>query len=323
MLGNKELIGHFGIGGLLQYWNEVGKKYSIDSSDFDIAWLHNPFFMRRNPFERSISTIHTTYRGSVENRIRPIAYKLVAKVIESYCYRRLPYDTRFITVSPSVSCELKGIGLCAAQVRYIQTGVDTQRFAPASDKASLRRRLGIQQEGTILLAVGRLTPSKQPLELIKAFSLVAKKNSDVTLVIVGRGELLERTRELAGRLCPGRALFMGYVDKNDLPDIYASADYYVMSSAYEGQPATLLEAMAAGLPCIVSNIPSLEIVHEAECGISVDFKDVQRAAKATGDYISVDNSKHARSARDYVIRNHTWRVVAEKYLDEFERAVHN
>ena len=111
---------------------------------------------------------------------------------------------------------------------------------------------------------------------------------------------------------------MGYLDEKDKNDLYACSDYYIMSSKYEGQPLTLLEAMASGLPCIVSDIPNLRIVEEADCGIIVDFSNKEKAAHGIIDYIKQDNSEHGKNARKYAEEHLDWSIIAEKYLRQFE-----
>ena len=92
-----------------------------------------------------------------------------------------------------------------------------------------------------------------------------------------------------------------------------------MTSKYEGQPLTLLEAMSSGLFCIVSNIPNLRIVEDAKCGSIVDFGDIEKAAEGIIEYFEMDNLGHSKNAREYAVNNLNWKIIAEKYLEEFEK----
>jgi 1,2-diacylglycerol 3-alpha-glucosyltransferase len=125
----------------------------------------------------------------------------------------------------------------------------------------LRKKLGIPEDDIVLLSVGRLTHQKRPYTLIEVFSYLERELGNVTLCVAGKGELLEGTKSLAEKMGLQKVLFLGYVDDQDLPDLYACADYYIMTSKYEGgmPPLTLAEAMASGLPCIVSDIPNLAL----------------------------------------------------------------
>ncbi len=102
----------------------------------------------------------------------------------------------------------------------------------------------------------------------------------MALCIAGKGELIEETKDLAKRMGLCKVLFLRHVAHDrDLPDLYACADYCIMTSKYEGgmPPLTLAEAMASGLPCIVSDIPNLGIVKNADCGIVVAFDEIAQA----------------------------------------------
>ena len=67
-----------------------------------------------------------------------------------------------------------------------------------------------------------------------------------------------------------------------------------MTSIYEGQPLTLLEAMSAGLKCIVSDIPNLKnIVYNADCGITININDEIEAANTIMNYLKSDNNIHS------------------------------
>ena len=79
-------------------------------------------------------------------------------------------------------------------------------------------------------------------------------------------------------------------------DLYACADYYIMTSKYEGgmPPLTLAEAMASELSCIVSDIPNLGIVRDADCGIILNYGDVSAASDRILDYISNEHPDHSQ-----------------------------
>jgi len=285
---------------------------------FDAAWLHGPLFFK-NPFKHFLVTTHTTYCGC-SYRLNPkVYYKIVSK-IERYCLNKIDGKARFSAVSQSVCKELEEIGIDRQRIAYIPNGADTEQFKPSDDKKLLRKKFGIPEDNLIILSIGRLTEAKEPLKLIEVFSVIEKEMEDVTLVVAGRGELLERTEAFVRQKKLKNVIFLGYVDhEKDAPELFACSDYYIMTSKYEGMPLTLLEAMASGLPCIVSDIPNLRIVEDANCGIVVDFRDTEKAAKEIRWYLKGDNSEHSKNAREYAVNNLSWKILAERYLAEFEK----
>jgi len=315
-LGSSRLIKKSGIIGLLYYWHRVSKYFK--KNDYDVIWLHNPLFLK-NPFKNSLVTIHTTYYGKMIHRLNPKIYYKIASKIEKYCLNKMNEKVRFTGVDINVCKELEEIGITKERITYIPNGVDTEQFKPTFDKKPLRRKFGIPEDDLTFLSLGRLTEQKQPQKLIEVFSEIEKEMEDVTLVIAGKGGLLEKTKELVRQKKLKDVIFLGYVDEKDKPDLYACSDYYIMTSKYEGQPLTLLEAMASGLPCIVSYIPNLRIVKDANCGIIVDFDDTGKAAKEIIEYLERDNLGHSKNARDYAVNNLDWKIIAGRYLEEFEK----
>jgi 1,2-diacylglycerol 3-alpha-glucosyltransferase len=322
-LGNKEIISKFGRIGLLYFWFKVSKFFK-GNPDYDIVWLHQPLFMMQNPFVKSVSTIHTTALGRYEAIKKGHysfflkSYHFVSRIIENYSTNRVLYTTRFITDSPKVNQELMKITNNRVMSKYIPNGVDISRFHPLNDKSLLRLKFGIPSNTTIFLSVGRLTSQKNLFSLLDIFNIVQKIKNGSFLLIAGKGELKSKIEDYIKKNKILNVLLLGFVSDIEFPALYSSADYYIMSSEYEGQPLTLLEAMSSGLPCIVSDIPNLKIVEEADCGIIVNFLDKDKTVKQIVDYISKDNSKHSINARKYAENSLDWNIISKKYLDEFK-----
>ncbi len=320
-LGDPTHIRKYGILGMLEYWNQVSRYFR--SNDYDVVWLHNPLFLGKNPFNKYLVTMHITLSGVSNRKLSDSlflqCYKHLSSMIESYCLNRFDPSTKYSCVSQTVCNELKTMGIPKNRITHISNGVDIARFCPitTSNRSEIRSKFGLPKDDTVLLSVGRLTHQKQPHTMIEVFSHLEKELGDVTLCIAGKGELLEEIKDLVGKMGLRKVLFLGYVDDQDLPDLYACADYYIMTSKYEGLPLTLLEAMASGLPCIVSDIPNLEIVRDADCGIILNYGDVSSASDQILDYISSDHSDHAKNARRYALNHLDWHIISEQYLEEF------
>ncbi|WP_292366243.1 glycosyltransferase family 4 protein [Methanoculleus sp. UBA208] len=325
-LGSWPLIEKAGVIGLLNYWYQVSRHFK--DNDYDAVWLQNPFIVTKNPFARCLVTMHSTYYGSSAQGVGDLhihIYESVVARIERSCLTRMPPNTLFTGVGQPVREELERIGVAGDRITYIPNGVDVRHFRPSPDKKVLRKRFGIPADGTVLLSVGRLTPAKRPFTMLEAFSQIGKKRRDVTLCIAGGGELLEATRDLAQRMGLKNVLFLGHVDHDrDLPDLYACADYYIMTSQYEGgmPPLTLAEAMASGVPCIVSDIPNLGVVNEAGCGRTISFDDAARAGDEILRYLDEEHPDHGANARRYAEEVLNWDALSARYARIFECLAH-
>jgi glycosyltransferase involved in cell wall biosynthesis len=324
-LGSYKMIRKSGRLGLLHFWHQVKGYLDSQGDTYDCIWLHNPLFLQRVRARHCVATIHVTAYGQSVNYIYPLPmhiYRKASAILEKLSLRTLPSDTVFTAVSPQVRREVTELGVPAPQVRCVPNGVDTERFRPVADKAALRSKYRIPQNSTVLLSVGRLTPPKDPLTLIDVFSRLSRTVDRAALVFVGKGELLTKARHWAAHKGVHNVTFLGHIDhERDLPDLYACADYYVMVSRYEGQPLTLLEAIATGLPVVASDIPALRMVEEIQCGRVLDFEDRDGAAAGLAEYLRTDTTVHQRNAREYAVQHLDWTVIARQYLDTFERVV--
>jgi 1,2-diacylglycerol 3-alpha-glucosyltransferase len=247
-------------------------------------------------------------------------YKKLVSSLERYCLVRMGEMTLFTGVGKPVCEELEIIGIPRDRIAYIPNGVNIRQFRPLDDKKPVRRKFGIPEDDIVLLSVGRLTPAKQPHTMIEVFSHLEKKLGDVTLCIAGNGELLEEDKrscrekwDCARFFSWGMSITIGI-----FPDLYACSDYYIMTSKYEGTPLTLLEAMASGLPCIVSGIPSLGFVKNADCGIIVDFTDLSVALAEILGYLKLDCHSHGVNARKFAVNSLDWEIITKSYLRIFQ-----
>jgi len=129
-------------------------------------------------------------------------------------------------------------------VELVPNGVDTERFAPLPGG----RRRGTPAR---VLYVGRFSAEKNLDTLVAAAAEVAKRRP-LRLVMVGGGPLEATLRAQAGA-AGLEADFRGVVPQERLPDVYREADAFVLASFTEGHPKVLIEALAAGVPCVASD----------------------------------------------------------------------
>jgi glycosyltransferase involved in cell wall biosynthesis len=167
-----------------------------------------------------------------------------------------------VVPTPAMSARLRAIGV-TARIVVVPSGIDLARFGAGRRNDALRARCGVAPHERMLLAVGRLAKEKN-LEV--AIEALARANDPaLRLVIAGDGphrEELERFAAAAG--VAGAMRFLGVVAREQLPDLYASADAFVMPSTSETQGLVLVEALAAGCLVIAADAPqNREVAGEA------------------------------------------------------------
>jgi glycosyltransferase involved in cell wall biosynthesis len=148
-------------------------------------------------------------------------------------------------------------GYFAKRMVVVPNGIDIQRFRPnAEARAELRAEWGITQEQKLVGLVGRLSPMKDHLNFLNAAARIAAQRPDARFVCVGDGpadyrEMLERTASGLG--LDGALIWAGA--RLDVWRVYNALDISVSSSSFgEGFSNTIAEAMATGVPCVVTDV---------------------------------------------------------------------
>ena len=202
-----------------------------------------------------------------------------------------------VVVSKSVSNML--LNMKNYQIDYVQNGVDLERF-PNSDKVGLREKLNIAINAQVFISVGNLSSRKDPLAVIKAFQRANIDNS--ILIFLGDGDLVDDCKNI---IKDQQIILVGKV--SNVTDYLMASDYFVSASLAEGLPNTVLEAMAARLPCILSDIPPhLEIV-ELGAIPPLIFK--------TQDIDDLSEKMNTIIKHDYELMSVSSRQIIEEYLN--------
>lgn len=162
----------------------------------------------------------------------------------------------------------------------INNGINLDHFNPHRKMKDLREELGIPASHTVAGYIARITLQKDPLTLIRAFSKVLQQNSNITLLVVGDGDMKQETVDLAGSL--GIAQHVRFLPfRTDVPEMLKAVDIFCLPSLWEGMPIGLLEAMAMAKAVIVTAVDgSREIVQHMQNGLVVPVKDPEALATA-------------------------------------------
>lgn len=151
-------------------------------------------------------------------------------------------------------------GVEASRVRVLPYGIDLTRFDSEAHPEALRAELDIPQEVRIVGHCGRLEAQKNQRFLIDVFAQSLKRDPTLFLVIAGEGSLRQSLLERARRLgVEERVRLLGL--RSDVPRLLCGLfDVFVLPSLHEGLPVALLEAQAAGLPCLISDRVNAETI---------------------------------------------------------------
>ncbi len=169
-------------------------------------------------------------------------------------------------------------GFRGNRIRVIENGIVVDDYGPAVDREALRLRLGLDPTKRYLIHVARHHPVKDQAMLLRGFALANVPNLELLMVGDGplRSELEALTRELR---IADRVQFLGI--RRDVAELLSAADAFALTSVSEAASLTLLEAMATGLPVIVTAVGgNPEIVRDGVDGLHVPRGDATASAAA-------------------------------------------
>jgi glycosyltransferase involved in cell wall biosynthesis len=176
-------------------------------------------------------------------------------------------------IVPSLAYRAKvaEMGVPPHRIHKLPRGVDFSKFHPAKAANGAWRRLGLPEKGARLIYVGRVSREKNLDALADMFPSLAARLPGATLTIVGDGPYrLGLEARFAGR---ADVHFTGVVQGEDLAGVFAAADLLVFPSLTDTFGNSVVEALASGVPCVVSNEGGPpEIVVAGECGLIFDPK---------------------------------------------------
>jgi glycosyltransferase involved in cell wall biosynthesis len=161
---------------------------------------------------------------------------------------------RIVTNTPAVRQFYVRHGLPADKFSVIPNCVPSPPDQPPATREEVLAELGLPADARLIGAVGRLWPQKRIKDLIWATELLTRVRDDAHLIIIGEGPhrwRLIRYRDLVGTI--KHVHFLGHRD--DMPRLMPHFDVICLASQYEGQSNAVMEAMAAGVPVVASDIP--------------------------------------------------------------------
>ena len=171
-------------------------------------------------------------------------------------------------------------GFSRNKIEVIDNGIVIDRYKPAHHLPEIRANLGLDPARRYVANIARFHPVKDQAMLLHAFSRVASAREDVDLLLVGDGVLREMLTDLCRSLSiEKRVQFLGI--RADVPEILRALDVFALTSLSEAASLTLLEAMASGVPSVVTAVGgNPELVRHGIDGFHVPRGDASAAATA-------------------------------------------
>jgi glycosyltransferase involved in cell wall biosynthesis len=214
-----------------------------------------------------LATLHVMPDGAPWWTADGVRERLMCRLLDHW-------SARVIAVSAAVARAYAASGrIREGKLRVVHNGVDCDRILQgAALGRDLRREIGIGPDTPVVTTVSVLRPGKGVEVLLDAVPLVLARVPDVVFLVVGDGPEREALERRAAALqSPGRVLFLGH--RNDVPRILGASDLFAFPSHGDAFPTVLLEAMAAGVPIVASDVGGIPEIVEAATGCLVPASD--------------------------------------------------
>jgi len=231
---------------------------------------------------------------------------------------------RIISVSRAVADHFRNVGALNERITVIPNGVDLEEYSHLPRRDVFRKRLQIEEDRKILLAIGRLEKIKGFQYLIEALPNILEK-VPVDLIVGGpEFNYGAQLRKLAKeRKVEDHVVFYGPMDQNEKLEAMAAADAIVIPSVYEGFGIVLLEAMAAGKAVVATTTGVAgEIIRDGKNGLLTPPADARALAEKlcsllTDSRLSSLISRESRKA----VEAFGWKRIAAETIEVYEKCL--
>jgi phosphatidyl-myo-inositol dimannoside synthase len=217
-----------------------------------------------------------------------------------------------------------------ARVTAVPLGVDHHRFCPG-DQQTARRRFAVPEDKRVIITVSRIVSHKGHRSVFKALASMPEDiRNKLVYLVAGQGRDMKQLQQEAEALGLGKVVrWLGYTPEDDLPDLYRSADLFLLCTRedpnqpeVEGFGLAFLEAQACGIPVVGSRTGGIpDAVKEGAGGWLIDQDDVEAIAAILSHLVErpEDFRVMGLAARQRVERECTW----EQYIDHFVKTLNS
>ncbi len=230
----------------------------------------------------------------------------------------LTNSNKIIVVSHFLQDLAQKIGLPKEKIKVIYNSVDFLDTQLAVSKEELKKKYGFQ--GIVLLTIARLTPWKGIDTLIEIMPTLIEKYDAINLVVVGKGQELNKLQNLAQSLSLENSVFFaGKLNRQQTMEHLKTADLFVLNTNYEGMSHCLLEAMKVGIPIITTKAGgNPETIKDGQTGSLVDYKNKEQWIKAIETILDNPDlaEKLTRQAKED-LKRFSWPNLVEETIKVF------
>jgi glycosyltransferase involved in cell wall biosynthesis len=235
--------------------------------------------------------------------------------------RNLGQADAVTAISLSVQNELDDVD--PARIIRIPNGVQISEFGKTHSRY-LRERLGLDDDVIIILSVGRNHVKKGYDYGLRAMAALRENHGDSNTHYVIVGKQVSAYADLVSELfLDGSVTLIDELSPVEVRECYHSADIFFSPSIIEGLSLVSIEALACGLPLVVTDVPgNMDIVRDTGAGVIVPARDPQRMAEGLGELVCSPGRREALSEKAIVkVADYDWSAVAKRYVKVYRNVL--
>lgn len=246
--------------------------------------------------------------------------------IKKNIFSRYKYNSKRMTKIIAISNEIKRVmledGISEEKIEIIKSGVDINKYSHIEKTDFLSRKYQIPENAFIVGIVAALAGHKDYPTLLKAAEKVISKNKNIFFVALGDGPDKESILKLASELdLKNRFIFTGF--QKDVGNHLKNFDVFVLSSHKEGLGTSVMDAMAAGIPCLCCRSGGIpELINHEKTGILVEKRDFQALSREVIKLYNDNDlrSKLAANAKNKSV-NFSIDITVKKNIELYEKII--
>lgn len=301
--------------------DKVVKKYNVEVINFHSAAYSGVYALSYKKFVNGDIPLVATLHGADVQMMPEINYGYcLDKKWRKKIVNVLKESDAITAKSESIKNDVKNlVPEVIDRVYDVPNGIWIDEFSSHKIKQDIREKFNLPKNSKVIISVGRNHIKKGFEHGIKAMKIICERFLDVYYVIIGKDT--EKLYPLVVQLgLKDRIVLAGEIkNKDELIDCYKSSDIYLSPSLIEGFSSTNLEAMASGLPCVISDVPGNRDVVKNNCGILVKPRSSEAIAKTVIEILNntrLRNTLKQNALRE--IKNYDWLSISDKYVKIYE-----
>lgn len=257
---------------------------------------------------KKVATIHCDFDADYQMKYG----KFVGKLMAALQWKALQHFSSCICVSHSLA-DILNQRQHKIHFDYVNNGVDTAIFSPVTAKSTLRKELGLPLNKVIFIWVGSFIHRKNPLCLVDAIKKIKVQNA--FFVFCGaRGPLLETAKQQL-QDCKN-VLFTGYTNK--VARYLQASDCYISTSLSEGFHLSVYEALACGLPVILSDLDIYDEIKPTGCSFVFSPAKSEELQTKILDFLAHSDTEFSDRAVTFIKQGFSTETMSLKYQEHYK-----